>query len=149
MAESAAAAREGGKDRRLDLITIGRCSVDLYGQQIGGRDEEVGEQEGLAPPLALDTDDEHRHDPEHRDGEGRDGEGAPPRAASLGLGPGEAVERVGPDRVLYGSDAPFHHPSVELTKVRVSGLSSELVDRVLGENGRELFFGGRQPDVVV
>jgi predicted TIM-barrel fold metal-dependent hydrolase len=61
----------------------------------------------------------------------------------------EAVERVGPDRVLYGSDAPFHHPSVELTKVRVSGLSSELVDRVLGENGRELFFGGRQPDVVV
>ena len=61
----------------------------------------------------------------------------------------EAVERVGPDRVLYGSDAPFHHPSVELTKVRVSGLSSELVDRVLGDNGRELFFGGRQPDVVV
>ena len=41
MAESAEVAREGGKDRRLDLITIGRCSVDLYGQQIGGRLEDV------------------------------------------------------------------------------------------------------------
>ena len=38
----------------------------------------------------------------------------------------EAVERVGPDRVLYGSDAPFHHPAVELAKVRVSGLPQDL-----------------------
>ena len=60
----------------------------------------------------------------------------------------EAVERVGPDRVLYGSDAPFHHPAVELTKVRVSGLSPDLVDRVLGENGRRLFFGEAMPDAV-
>jgi len=51
----------------------------------------------------------------------------------------EAVRRVGPDRVLYGSDAPFHHPQVEIAKVRVSGLSSELVERVLGANGRALF----------
>ena len=28
----------------------------------------------------------------------------------------EAVERVGPDKVLYGSDAPFHHPAVELSE---------------------------------
>ena len=26
----------------LDLITIGRCSLDLYGQQIGGRLEDMG-----------------------------------------------------------------------------------------------------------
>ena len=32
---------EGGEGRRLDIITIGRCSVDLYGQQIGGRLEDV------------------------------------------------------------------------------------------------------------
>ena len=32
------------------------------------------------------------------------------------------IERVGPTRVLYGSDAPFHHPLVEILKVRVSGL---------------------------
>lgn len=60
----------------------------------------------------------------------------------------EAVERVGPDRVLYGSDTPFHHPSVELAKVRASGLSTELTDRVLGENGRALFFGEETPMVV-
>ena len=55
---------------------------------------------------------------------------------------------MGPDRVLYGSDAPFHHPAVELTKVRVSGLPPDLVDRVLGENGRKLFFGEAMPDAV-
>lgn len=60
----------------------------------------------------------------------------------------EAVERVGPDKVLYGSDTPFHHPSVELTKVRVSGLPTELADRVLGENGRRLFFGDTVPETV-
>ena len=51
----------------------------------------------------------------------------------------EAVERVGPDRVLYGSDAPFHHPRVEMEKVRLSGLDDELVKRVLGRNARALF----------
>jgi uncharacterized protein len=60
----------------------------------------------------------------------------------------EAVERVGPSRVLYGSDTPFHHPSVELTKVRVSGLPPDLVSRVLGENGRKLFFGDTMPETV-
>jgi len=53
----------------------------------------------------------------------------------------EAVERAGQDRVLYGSDAPFHHPAVEIAKVRLSGLSPDLVDRVLSRNGRALFFG--------
>jgi predicted TIM-barrel fold metal-dependent hydrolase len=60
----------------------------------------------------------------------------------------EAVERLGPDRVLYGSDAPFHHPTVELAKIRVSGLAPELVDRVLGENGRRLFFADSVPEFV-
>jgi predicted TIM-barrel fold metal-dependent hydrolase len=53
----------------------------------------------------------------------------------------EAVERVGSDRVLYGSDAPFHHPRVEIEKVRLSGLDAELVQRVLGTNARALFLG--------
>jgi uncharacterized protein len=53
----------------------------------------------------------------------------------------EAYERVGETRVLFGSDVPFHHPVVELEKVRLSGLSSEAVERVLGKNGRALFFG--------
>lgn len=61
----------------------------------------------------------------------------------------EAVERVGPDRVLYGSDVPFHHPSVEILKVRVSGLAPDLVDRVLGTNGYALFLGAEKRDDAV
>lgn len=61
----------------------------------------------------------------------------------------EAAERVGPDRVLYGSDAPFHHPEVEITKVRVSGLAPELVERVLSRNGRALFFGDEEAQTPV
>ena len=53
----------------------------------------------------------------------------------------EAIERVGETRVLFGSDVPFHHAAVEIEKVRLSGLAPELVDRVLGKNGRLLFFG--------
>jgi predicted TIM-barrel fold metal-dependent hydrolase len=53
----------------------------------------------------------------------------------------EAVERVGPHRVLYGSDAPFHHPRVEIEKVRVSGLPPDLVEQVLGPNAVSLFLG--------
>jgi hypothetical protein len=51
----------------------------------------------------------------------------------------EAIEKVGPTRVLYGSDAPFHHPAVEILKVRLSGLSEDLVERVLRANALELF----------
>ena len=53
----------------------------------------------------------------------------------------EAYERVGETRVLFGTDVPFHHPVVEIAKVRVSGLPPEAVDRVLDKNGRLLFFG--------
>jgi len=53
----------------------------------------------------------------------------------------EAVDRIGSDRVLYGSDAPFHHPAVEILRVQVSGLEPDLLDRVLRTNGRALFLG--------
>ena len=64
------------------------------------------------------------------------------------VGDREAVEPVVPDRVLYGSDTPFHHPSVELAKVRVSGLPADLTDRVLGENAQRLFFGEQTHEAV-
>jgi predicted TIM-barrel fold metal-dependent hydrolase len=51
----------------------------------------------------------------------------------------EAARRVGAERILYGSDAPFHHPTVEITKVRLSGLPPESVDLVLGINACMLF----------
>ena len=55
----------------------------------------------------------------------------------------EAVERVGVERVLYGSDVPFHHPSVEILRVQVSGLDEADLDRVLSTNSRDLFLGDR------
>jgi uncharacterized protein len=51
----------------------------------------------------------------------------------------DAIEALGPTRVLYGSDMPAFHPQVEMGKVRLSGLSEELVDRVLDKNARALF----------
>jgi len=51
----------------------------------------------------------------------------------------EAVEIVGVDRVLYGSDMPFGHPAFEIEKVRVSGLSEDELELVLGKNALRLF----------
>ncbi len=52
------------------------------------------------------------------------------------------VDRVGETRVLYGSDAPFHDPGVEMRKVEVSGCDEGETRRVLDTNARRLFFGG-------
>ena len=52
----------------------------------------------------------------------------------------EAVNRIGASRVLYGSDAPFHHPKVELLKVRLSGIKSSDLAMVLGKSAEGLFF---------
>jgi predicted TIM-barrel fold metal-dependent hydrolase len=53
----------------------------------------------------------------------------------------DAIDVLGPTRVLYGSAMPAFHPKVEQGKVRLSGLSDELVDRVLDRNARRLFLG--------
>ncbi|HWH25086.1 MAG TPA: amidohydrolase family protein [Pseudolysinimonas sp.] len=51
----------------------------------------------------------------------------------------EAVDRVGAERVIYGSAAPWHHPRLEREKVRRSDLTPEEARRILGENAAELF----------
>jgi predicted TIM-barrel fold metal-dependent hydrolase len=58
----------------------------------------------------------------------------------------EAVERVGVERVLYGSDVPFHHPAVEMLRVRVSGLAPAELERVLCTNARTLFLVSQSRD---
>jgi uncharacterized protein len=58
----------------------------------------------------------------------------------------EAVERVGVERVLYGSDVPFHHPAVEILRVRVSGLGPAELEQVLCTNAQKLFLGSQSPD---
>lgn len=48
----------------------------------------------------------------------------------------EAVERVGEERVVFGSDFPFHPYSVELAKVEAAGLSQAQKELVLHENAK-------------
>jgi len=50
----------------------------------------------------------------------------------------EAVVRVGEERVVFGSDYPFHDYSVELQKVKVAGLDQRQMERVLHENAAKL-----------
>ena len=50
----------------------------------------------------------------------------------------EAVKKVGEDRVVFGSDYPFHDYSVELQKVMVAGLSRRQRELLLYENAKKL-----------
>ncbi len=50
----------------------------------------------------------------------------------------EAVERVGEERVVFGSDYPFHDYSVELQKVKVAGLTRRQREMVLHDNAGRL-----------
>jgi predicted TIM-barrel fold metal-dependent hydrolase len=45
-----------------------------------------------------------------------------------------AVDKVGADRVLFGSAAPYGHPTAELLKVKVAGLDPGTLGKVLGRN---------------
>jgi len=49
----------------------------------------------------------------------------------------EAVETVGADRVHVRSDAPFATPPSKIRKIEVSGLSSDLIRKVLYENAKK------------
>ena len=53
----------------------------------------------------------------------------------------EAVGRVGPQRVLHGSAAPWHHPRLAVRKVHMSDLSPADLAAVLGGNAAALFLG--------
>lgn len=50
----------------------------------------------------------------------------------------EAYDFVGHDRVLFGMDLPFHHPSVEIQKVLVSGLDESGLEKVFYHNAAKL-----------
>ena len=50
----------------------------------------------------------------------------------------DAVRRVGPERVLFGSDAPGCPAPLELAKVRLAGLEPADLERVLGANALRL-----------
>ena len=49
-----------------------------------------------------------------------------------------AVERAGPEKVLFGSDAPVYHPAVERKKIELLELSRRDEELILGENARRI-----------
>ena len=51
----------------------------------------------------------------------------------------EAYETVGSDRIMFGTDAPFHHPTVEMQKVITSGLDEAAQQDVFYNNAAEFF----------
>lgn len=46
----------------------------------------------------------------------------------------EAYERVGSERLFWGSDAPFHHYAVEILRTEVSGLTDSQLEDVFFNN---------------
>lgn len=53
----------------------------------------------------------------------------------------EAVQRIGSERVLYGSDGPWHEPRVEQLKVQLAGLNPVDLDNVMHRSSQKLFLG--------
>ena len=51
----------------------------------------------------------------------------------------DTIERLGCERLLFGSDVPLHNPSVMVQRVRVIGLPKEEDNKILCENARRLF----------
>lgn len=46
----------------------------------------------------------------------------------------EAYDTVGKDRIMFGIDSPFHHPTVEIQKVLTSGLDQKGIEDVFYNN---------------
>lgn len=46
----------------------------------------------------------------------------------------EAYDEVGKDRIMFGIDAPFHHPTIEIQKVLTSGLDDKGLEDVFYNN---------------
>ena len=50
----------------------------------------------------------------------------------------EATLVVGEDRVMYGSDIPFHDPSVEMGKIASAGLSEKQLEKIFYLNAKNV-----------
>lgn len=51
----------------------------------------------------------------------------------------QAYEEIGKDRIMFGTDYPFHHPSVEIQKVLTCGLDEQAMKDVFYNNVTKLF----------
>lgn len=57
----------------------------------------------------------------------------------MGIKIKQAYEEVGADRIMFGTDIPFHHPSVEIQKVLTCGLKEKELEDVFYHNVLRLF----------
>jgi predicted TIM-barrel fold metal-dependent hydrolase len=58
----------------------------------------------------------------------------------------EAMQRFGEERVMYGSDAPFFAPGVEIEKIRLAGLSDDQLELIFHRNAMDIYFNaGNRP----
>lgn len=55
----------------------------------------------------------------------------------------QAVKRAGPEKILFGTDGPWLHPGVELSKIRALGLTKSDEQLVLGGNFLKLISKAR------
>lgn len=55
-----------------------------------------------------------------------------------------AVQQLGADRILFGSDAPIRDPATALSKVTGAAITDEERDLILGGNARRLYRGLRR-----
>jgi len=46
----------------------------------------------------------------------------------------EAVDRVGPEKLIFGSDGPWYHPAVEKMRVEILNVSKSDKEKILGGN---------------
>lgn len=51
----------------------------------------------------------------------------------------EAYETVGQDRIMFGTDTPFHHPSVEIQKVLSCGVPESALPAIFHDNAVKFF----------
>ena len=51
----------------------------------------------------------------------------------------EAYDTVGHDRIMFGTDTPFHHPTVEMQKVLMSGVDEQGLEDIFYNNAKKYF----------
>jgi predicted TIM-barrel fold metal-dependent hydrolase len=44
------------------------------------------------------------------------------------------VEKIGPEKIVWGSDYPYHHQEIELRKIELAGFSDDQLRMMLGGN---------------
>ena len=51
----------------------------------------------------------------------------------------EAYDTVGHDRIMFGTDGPFHHPTVEMQKVLMCGVDEQGLEDIFYNNAKKFF----------